>query len=149
MPALPCHEFPIVDKFYHSYIIEYEENDGVFIEKYLLSNVKQLDESIFPKTVHVDSDSIQAQILNSKYSQCLLVFSPNIKQEKYLFREIDTVNYVPLLNNIISHINIKLLDSKQYVTNVWCYFVQLRIAYCKNFRHFRRSVNLALNRVLR
>ncbi|MCZ2207701.1 hypothetical protein [Cylindrospermopsis raciborskii] len=98
-------------QFYHSYIIEYEENDGVFIEKYLLSNVKQLDESIFPKTVHVDSDSIQAQILNSKYSQCLLVFSPNIKQEKYLFREIDTVNYVPLLNNIISHINIKLLDS--------------------------------------
>lgn len=96
---------------YYGYVIEWEQNGGE-IEKFLLSERKDLNKNAIPKTIHIGSDNIQAQILNSNYSQCLLVFSPNIsKEEKYLFKEIDTVDYVPLLNSVLSHINIKLLDS--------------------------------------
>ena len=69
-----------------------------------------LTEPIFPKYIKIESDQIRPQILNSKYSKDLLVFSPDHHISDYTLREVKAIDFVPLLNNTISSFNIKLLD---------------------------------------
>lgn len=82
-----------------------------YVDTSLVSAKFDLDAPRYPKFIKVVSDNIQPQILNSKYSKDLLIFSPDYSQrENYTFREIECIDYVPLLSDVITNFNIKLLD---------------------------------------
>lgn len=82
-----------------------------YVDTCLVSQKFNLEEPIYPKLIKIVSDNIQPQILNSSYSKDLLIFCPDyIRNENYTFREIECIDFVPLLSNVISSFNIKLLD---------------------------------------
>lgn len=82
-----------------------------FWDTSLVSDKFDLETPMYPKLIKIVSDNIQPQILNSSYSKDLLIFSPDYNNnENYTFREIECIDYVPLLSNLISNFNIKLLD---------------------------------------
>jgi len=82
-----------------------------YIDTSLVSAKFDLDTPRYPKLIKVVSENIQPQILNSNYSKDLLIFSPDYSRaESYTFREIECIDYVPLLSDVISSFNIKLLD---------------------------------------
>jgi hypothetical protein len=90
-------------------------------EKYLAFHITQdvplkgqkskLSEIIYPSLVKVVSKNIQPQILNSSFSNDLIVFCPDFsKGYTYFFHEFVGNQFLPLSNSILSTIDIKLCD---------------------------------------
>ena len=76
----------------------------------LLSDGYDLEKK-FPKIVKILCESIEPQIFNSTYSKDLLIFTPNFNTtDDYFFKEIDCIDYIPLLNDRLTDISIKLVD---------------------------------------
>jgi len=100
------------DNLYCVYLITRKHlSNGLQLNNYLKSQECDLSKQIFPKHIKVTSDNIRPQILNSKYSKDLLVFSPDYNHSNsYTLRDVKTIDFVPLLNNTLSSFNIKLLD---------------------------------------
>lgn len=105
---------------YYVYLISYqflaidrfiERGPKALVDTLLISEPLNLKERKYPSFIKVVCDSIQPQIINSNWSKDLLIFSPDYSQKRdYTFREIECVDYIPLLNNYIPNIKIKLLD---------------------------------------
>lgn len=90
-----------------------------FVQHTIRSRPFELNKPLFPKYVKISSDQIVPQILNNTYSNDLLVFSPEFTQEeKYIYREIEAVDYIPLLNSTISEFKIKLVDENNEQLNL-------------------------------
>lgn len=85
-----------------------------FFDTCLVSDKFDIETPMYPKLIKVVSDNIQPQILNSNFSNDLLIFSPDYSSnENYTFREIECIDYVPLLSDVVSNFNIKLLDETE------------------------------------
>lgn len=81
------------------------------IDVSLESNYIDLSKPVFPKTIKVVCDNIEAQIYNSEYSKNMLVYTPDFKKlKKYTTQEIESVDYMPLSNTLITEMRFKLLD---------------------------------------
>lgn len=81
------------------------------IDTSLISDEFYIEDRIYPNLIKVVCENIQPQILNSSFSKDLLIFSPDFKNtQKYFYKELECVDYIPLLNNSISDIRIKILD---------------------------------------
>jgi len=77
----------------------------------LVSTEFDLSEPFYPKYIRVVCDNIQPQIINNTHSKDLLIFSPDYTlQEDYTFKEIECIDFIPLLNQSLSTIKIQLLD---------------------------------------
>ena len=77
----------------------------------LTSNYIDLSKPAFPKTIKVVCDNIEAQIYNSEYSKNMLVYTPDFKKLKnYTTQEIESVDYMPLSNTLLTEMRFKLLD---------------------------------------
>jgi len=77
----------------------------------LISGIKSLENKIYPHYIRIVSDNIRPQILDSKYSNDLVVFTPEFNEsEEYFLRSIKNIDYIPLLTNTLNNFNIKLLD---------------------------------------
>lgn len=82
-----------------------------FIDHRIISAKISLDRPNYPKYIKIMSEQIVPQILNSTFSSVLLIFSPDYKlNERYTFREIEAIDFVPLLNSTISEFSIKVVD---------------------------------------
>ncbi len=67
----------------------------------------------FPQVVKVVSNNISPQIFNSSYSNDMVVFCPNFKNnDVYYFHEFESRQYVPLLNSSLTDFEIKLCDEE-------------------------------------
>lgn len=81
--------------------------------KPLVSDYIDVTHQYLPELIKVQMNIIEPQILNSEYSQDLLVISPDLKYtNRYFFHEIENISYCPLLFNDIRVIQIKLVDEK-------------------------------------
>lgn len=90
-----------------------------FVKHIIRSRPFDLDRPLYPKYVKISSDQIVPQILNNTYSNDLLVFSPEFTdKEKYMYREIEAVDFIPLLNSTISDFRIKLVDENNEQLNL-------------------------------
>jgi len=70
-------------------------------------------EVMFPTLVKLKCGNIRSQIMNSSYSQDLVVFCPDFsKKDKFFYHEFDSLQYVPLSNTILKDIEISLCDEK-------------------------------------
>jgi len=70
-------------------------------------------EVMFPTLVKLKCGNITSQIMNSSYSQDLVVFCPDFsKKDKFFYHEFDSLQYVPLSNTILKDIEISLCDEK-------------------------------------
>lgn len=133
---------------YYAYLIS---NKGVSKEvtsssnTFISSNDFSLDDRNYPKFIKVVCDSIQPQILNSSYSKDLLIFSPDFKNtENYYFRELDCVDYVPLLNNYISDLTIRLLDeNNEQLQLLYGYATIIKLKF-RRMPQEKRSFNVRL-----
>lgn len=77
----------------------------------LVSEYIDVTHQNLPEVIKVQMNIIEPQILNSEYSQDLLVISPDLRYtNKYFFHEIENISYCPLLFNDISIIQIKIVD---------------------------------------
>ena len=96
--------------------------------------------SRIPDVIKVQCDIIEPQILNSSYSQDLLVLSADIHYtNRYFYHEIEKISYIPLLFNDISQIKIQLVDQKNKLLELvegHASIVKLR---------FRRNFNMTGN----
>lgn len=105
-----------MDEEYYAYFIHkspYKNTEGkiTYLDTSLVSNVFDLSRPQYPSYIKVVCDNIQAQVIDSNYSNYLLIFSPDYSlQSKFTYKEIESIDYVPLLNTTLSHIRIKLLD---------------------------------------
>lgn len=81
------------------------------IDVSLTSKYIDLSKPAFPKTIKVVCDNIEAQIFNSEYSKNMLVYTPDFKKLKsYTTQEIESVDYMPLSNTLLTEMRFKLLD---------------------------------------
>ena len=70
-----------------------------------------ISKMIFPHVVKVVSNNIYPQIFNSSYSNDMVVFCPDFKNnDDYYFHEFESRQYVPLLNSSLTDFEIKLCD---------------------------------------
>jgi len=82
-----------------------------YLDSSLVSDTINLSDRIFPKFVRIVCDNIQPQIFDSSFSKDLVIFTPDYAQkENYTFKEIESIDYIPLLNSQLSEIKIRLLD---------------------------------------
>jgi hypothetical protein len=95
---------------YFGYLIgDYTSTYNVNSE--LISKEINVEHNFIPKLIKIQSDIIQPQILNDKHSKDLVVFSPSKQSyNDYFYYEIESVDYIPILNTSISKIDIKLVD---------------------------------------
>ena len=85
--------------------------DTVYLDTSLISNTFDLSQPWYPSYIKVVCDNIQSQILDSTYSKDLLIFSPDYSQNvKFTYKEIESIDFIPLLNSNLTTINIQLLD---------------------------------------
>ena len=85
-------------------------DDGKFVESFVMGEII-LFKPKYPKYIKVVCDNVEEQILNSEYSKDVLVYSPDFSNiSSYTFQEIETVEYMPLLNHYLTELKIKLLD---------------------------------------
>lgn len=81
------------------------------IDVSLTSNIIDLSKPAFPKTIKIVCDNIEAQIFNSEYSKNMLVYTPDFnKLKSYTTQEIESVDYMPLSNTLLTEMRFKLLD---------------------------------------
>jgi len=97
-------------EIYFGYYLHRDANTDFYgslvSERIKLKNSHQL-----PDLIKVQCDIIEPQILNSSYSQDLLVLSTDIQYtNNYYYHDIERISYFPLLFNDISEIKIKLVD---------------------------------------
>jgi len=86
---------------------------GYIVNNDLKSSYIDLSKNLYPKYIKICSNQIRAQILDTTYSKDLLVFSPDFKhQEDYTMRELQSIDFIPLLNNRLTDFDIKLYDEK-------------------------------------
>lgn len=77
----------------------------------LISNNIDLSKPAFPKTIKIVCENIEPQIYNTEYSKNVLVYTPDFNTLKsYTTQEIQSVDYMPLLNTLLTDIRFKLLD---------------------------------------
>jgi len=77
----------------------------------LLSNFISLNKPPFPKTIKIVCDIIEPQIYNNQFSKNVLVYTPDFnKLKQYTTEEIESVDYMPLSNTLITDIRFQLLD---------------------------------------
>jgi len=77
----------------------------------IVSNTIDIKKPQFPKTIKVVCENIAEQIYNSSYSQNMLVYTPDFKKLKnYTTQEIESVDYMQLLNTSLKEMRIKLTD---------------------------------------
>lgn len=98
------------------YFVGYNTSTKKF--SYLTSDVFILEKN-YPKLVKIFCNEIEPQIFNSTFSKDLLVFSPDFqKTDEYFFKEVDCVDFVPLINTQISSISIRLTDENNDLLNL-------------------------------
>lgn len=96
---------------YYLYVIAKKIEGDHVLDTSMRSVKFDLGRPLYPKYIKMVCDSIQPQILNSEYSKDLMVFSPDyIQKGVYVYKDIESVDYVPLLNTYMTDIHIKLLD---------------------------------------
>ena len=79
----------------------------------LVSNYIKLDRPPFPQTIKITCDAIQPQIYNNEYSNNMLVYTPDFdKLKNYTTEEIESVDFMPLTNTLLTDIRFQLLDEK-------------------------------------
>ena len=79
----------------------------------LMSNMIHLERPAFPKTIKIVCENIEPQIFNSDYSKNMLVYTPDFEKLKnFTTQEIESVDYMPLMNTILTEMKIKLLDEQ-------------------------------------
>lgn len=66
---------------------------------------------MLPEIIKVQCDIIEPQIINSSFSQDLLVLSTDVQYtNNYYFHDIERISYFPLLFNDINEIKVRLVD---------------------------------------
>ena len=103
------------EKYYVFYIslIPKDETNPVRMEISLVSNNLHLDRPQFPKTIKIVCSQIEPQIYNNEYAQNILVYTPDFNSlDSFTTQEIETVDYMPLQNTLLTNINFKILDEK-------------------------------------
>ena len=77
-----------------------------------MSELINLEQHInLPEIIKIRCDIIEPQILNSQFSQDLLVLSPDLRYtNNYFFHEIEKISYIPLAQKDVSIIKITLVD---------------------------------------
>jgi len=101
---------------YYGYLIG--SKDDTNLNTTLSSHLINIEYNFIPKLIKVQSDIIQPQIFNNTHSKDLLVFSPSKTIfNDYYYHEIESVDYIPLLNTTIDKINISLLNEKINIYN--------------------------------
>ncbi|MCZ2207361.1 MAG: hypothetical protein O1I36_14755 [Cylindrospermopsis raciborskii PAMP2011] len=84
-----------------------------YLDTGLASEKFDLSQPFYPKYIRVICDNIVPQISDNTYSKDLLIFSPDYTlQEDYTFKEIECIDFIPLLNKSLSNIKIKLVDEE-------------------------------------
>lgn len=83
----------------------------IVLDTSVTSDIYDLEDRHYPKLIKIVCNNIQPQIFNSTYSQDLLIFSPDFKATgNYFYKEIECIDYIPLLSNTLDTINIKVVD---------------------------------------
>ena len=96
------------DVEYNVYFLGYHSSAGKFSS--LSSDVFVLEKN-YPKLVKIFCSEIEPQIFNNTFSKDLLIFSPDFQRtEDFFFKEVECLDFIPLINTTISDITIKLLD---------------------------------------
>lgn len=71
------------------------------------------EEKQFPKLVKLQCSNITPQIMDSNFSQDLVVFCPDFeKTTSFFYHEFDSLQFVPLSNSILNDIGLKLCDEE-------------------------------------
>ena len=79
----------------------------------LTSNVINLKQPQWPKTIKIVCSEIEPQIYNNNLAQNILVYTPDFRRlEDYTTQEIECVDYMPLLNTSLTKLSFKLVDEK-------------------------------------
>lgn len=79
----------------------------------LTSNVIDLKQPQWPKTIKIVCSEIEPQIYNNNLAQNILVYTPDFHRlEDYTTQEIECVDYMPLLNTSLTKLSFKLLDER-------------------------------------
>lgn len=103
-------------------------------------------EKNYPKLIKIICNIIEPQIFNSTFSKDLLIFSPDFKKtENYFFKEIDCVDYIPLVTSRITEVSIKLTDENNQQLNLsegQATIIKLRL---KRMAVNKRSFNIRLS----
>jgi hypothetical protein len=97
-------------QIYYGYLLT---NDPTIpYHTHLVSEIINLEQHInLPEIIKIRCDIIEPQILNSQFSQDLLVLSPDLRYtNNYFFHEIEKISYIPLAQKDVSIIKITLVD---------------------------------------
>lgn len=103
-------------------------------------------EKNYPKLVKIYCNEIEPQIFNNTFSKDLLIFSPDFQAtDDFFFKEVESPDFVPLINTTISDITIKLTDEKNEQLNIekgHATIIKLRL---RKMDRFKKSFNVRLS----
>ena len=131
------------DVEYNIYFLGYHSSAKRFIR--LNSDVFILEKN-YPKLVKIFCSEIEPQIFNNTFSKDLLVFSPDFQQtDDFIFKEVECLDFIPLINSTISDITIRLTDENNEQLNIetgHATIIKLRL---KKMDPSKKSFNIRLS----
>jgi hypothetical protein len=93
------------NELYFTYQIKTTEHVNNYLESEPSKNLN------FPSVIRVSCNNISQQVFNGNFSNDLIVFCPDFKEnEKFLLTEFTSKQYVPICNKVLSEFSIKLRD---------------------------------------
>ena len=116
-------------------------------QKYFLqANLEDVEKRKFPNLIKVKSKNITPQIHNSNFSNDLILFCPDFKEEeKYFFHEFENKQYVELNNSTLTNVDIKLVDENNTQLHLLPGIATILKLNIKKMDFYDRSFNVRLS----
>lgn len=94
---------PTYDENYYCYFMNNPELP--------FNGTKKIEDVAFPKLIQIECTDIEPQILNNNFYSHLAIFTPAFKQnERYYYREFQSMEYTTLQNTILKKLSFKIRD---------------------------------------
>lgn len=94
---------PIYDENYYCYFMNDPELPFI--------GTKKIEDVAFPKLIQIECTDIESQILNNNFYSHLAIFSPAfIQNERYFYREFQSMEYTTLQNTLLKKLSFKIRD---------------------------------------